>query len=67
MTHSMNQVRSPGDIFIVGKDGKLNKAHILKRVRKNHNRYGIYTAKYFYLSYRDGHTTRQIYIGKGTT
>ena len=65
MTNSRSYEFSPGDILVVGTDKRLHKAKLTTRERKRQELYGtIVTGKYLLLTYRDGDTVRQKYLGK---
>ena len=65
MTNSRNYMFSPGDILLVGTDNRIHKAKLTTRIRSyGRNGHENPIKKYLYLSYRDGDTARQKYLGK---
>lgn len=65
MIYGIESDHVPGTILVVGEDKKLHQARITIRKRNCVDAYNVgRIRKYLYLSYRDGKTVRQKYLGK---
>ncbi len=60
----MSAIDLKKEIYVRGNDGALHSAKLRIRERKCRSRYGDYTARYLYLTYRDGDKVNTIYVMK---